>query len=303
MRIDDTYRWTFVITLFLALPFWILMSCIFLSTNYSKLFSSKKKKSAALQRPPKIQVKKQKSYKEVRPKPFSAVGDTMLQSLAENNHTPTLEAGNYGDMGTTAAHFSHRELPDDVPATDRLSDFPAEEDVGDISLPMDDFTPVKENIPEIIGRSGGFVLDDVKIGKDKIDFLVLSKQAAYLVSLDDQLGDWLADEERFNDEDPLWFSESAHRVSPVALLKRAQKAFSDILKEQNISLDTKLVLVKTNGNIINAEDMLDIWKEMDVTVVRSDKGRPEELPVFGDTFPKDLSAPDKESIEKITNAL
>ena len=302
MRIDSTYRWTFVITLFLALPFWIFMSCVLLSTNYSKLFTSKKKRAAALQKNTKIQVKRKKSYKDVRPKPFSAVGDTMLQSM-ENEHTSTLEAGDYSNIGGPAAHFSHRELPNDTFTTNDTSAFPASDDLGNITLPMDDFTPVEENIPEIVSNSGGFVLDETKIGKDKVDFVVLSKQATYLVLLDDLLGDWLADEERFNDEDPLWFSESAHRVSPVTLLKRAQSAFSNILKEQNIALDTKLILVKTNGNIINAEDMLDIWKEMDVTVVRSGKGRPEELPVFGDVFPKNLLALDKESIEKIKNAL
>ena len=303
MRIDSTYYWTFVLTLFLAVPFWILMSCVFLSVKYSKLFSSKKKKAADLQRPAKIQVKKQKSYKEVRPKPFSAVGDTMLQSLAGNEHSSTLEAGSYENIGGTgSAHFSHRELSDNDLTPD-AGNFPVEGSFADIPLPADDFTPVKENIPEIINQSGAFVLEGVKIGKDKVDFTVLSEQAAYLVLLDNQLGDWLADEERFNNEDPLWFSESAHRVSPVAVLKRIQNAFSDILKEQQINLDIKPILVKTNGNIINAEDMLDIWKEMNVTVVRSDKGRPEELPVFGDIFPKGLSALDQESIEKITNVL
>ena len=304
MRIDDTYRWTFVITLFLALPFWIFMSCVFLSINYSKLFTSKKKRAAALQKNnAKIQVKKKKSYKEVRPKPFSAVGDTMLQSLAENDHAPTLEAGNYGNIGSATPHFSHRELADDNLPTEELSGFPTDRDWSDIPLPADDFTPVNENISEIIDHSGGFVLNETKIGKDKIDFVVLAKQAAYLILLDDQLGDWLADEERFNDEDPLWFSESAHRVSPVALLKGMQKTFLEILKGLHIDLDTKLILVKTNGNIINAEDMLDIWKEMDVMVVRSDKGRPEELPIFGDSFPKGLPALDEEDIEKIKNAL
>ena len=58
-------------------------------------------------------------------------------------------------------------------------------------------------------------------------------------------------------------------------------------------------MIKTDGNIINAEDMLDVWRDMNVLVARSATGAPAELPSFGETFPPQLEAPEAEDIERI----
>lgn len=296
--ISGVKDWVFVISWFLVLPLWIFTSYFFLSRNYSRLLFFKRKTADARKPSSKIHVQKKKSYKEVRPKPFSATGDTMLQSLSGSSSLD-LEADSQSDFSTSAAHFSHRELP----TIEDEDTYSGGDSFERVPLPEEDFEPVEENISQIISDSGAALLDKVILDEETVDYIALSKQTAYLIILDNQIGDWLADEERFNDEDPLWFSESAHRVSPVLHLKEAEKAFLEVLKSQGITLQTKLFLVKTNGNIINAEDMLDIWKGMNVTVVRSDKGRPEELPIFGEVFPKAVSALDEESIEKIKNAL
>ena len=291
-------EWIFIISLILVIPVWIATSYFFISRNYSRLFFFKKKTVNIKKTNTKIHVQRKKSYKEVRPKPFTAVGDTMLQSLSEPSPFG-LESDSRDDLSTSSMHFSHRELPtseDDV-------SYSGKDSFERIPLPEDNFEPVDENIPQLISDSGASLLEKVTLGENSADLVALTEQTAYLISLDKQVGDWLADEERFNDEDPLWFSESAHRVSPVLRLKEMETAFQKILKEQGIKLQTKLILVKTDGNIINAEDMLDIWKEMNVMVVRSGNGRPEELPLFGEIFPKALPALDDESIEKIKNAL
>ena len=112
-------------------------------------------------------------------------------------------------------------------------------------------------------------------------------------------GDWLADEERFNDEDPLWFSETSHRVSPITILKN----FENELKQAGVKAQTHIILVKTAGNIINAEDMHDVWTQMNVLVARSGTGCPVELPSFTQTFPAQLEAPTEEDIQAIQELL
>ena len=121
--------------------------------------------------------------------------------------------------------------------------------------------------------------------------------------MDSEPGDWLADEERFNDEDPLWFSESSHRVSPLTVLRRAADRLKTTLDQEGISLTSHILLVKTKGNIITAEDMKDVWKEMNVTVARTDVGMPEELPSFTDAFPTDVEPMSEDVFASIETAL
>ena len=109
----------------------------------------------------------------------------------------------------------------------------------------------------------------------------------------------LVDEERFNDEDPLWFSETAHRISPITTLKNFETSLQKKLSDANLDVKTQIILVKTNGNIINAEDMLSIWEQMNAWVARSSFGLPEELPSFTEVFPKDLAHPDEDVVEKV----
>ena len=65
---------------------------------------------------------------------------------------------------------------------------------------------------------------------------------------------WL-DEERFNDEEPLWFSESSHRISPVRKIDLAKRALLDKLDNAEMSFIVDAFVVIQIGNIINAEDI------------------------------------------------
>lgn len=72
---------------------------------------------------------------------------------------------------------------------------------------------------------------------------------------------WLADEERFMDEDPLWFSEDSHVVSPVFRVKQHS------LAQQNKHC-RKFVVMMPPTYVINAEDMKSEKEWEDVTVVK-----------------------------------
>lgn len=78
--------------------------------------------------------------------------------------------------------------------------------------------------------------------------------------------DWLADEERFNDEGPLYFSVNAHRMSPVFLMNLFRSFLFEYLPEEKYNIS---ILLLCNYNVINEEDMLEVWEEEDVRVISS----------------------------------
>ena len=80
-----------------------------------------------------------------------------------------------------------------------------------------------------------------------------------------QKGDWLADEEGYQNEAPLYFSESWHRTSPVYLMKLLRSSLATLSEEK---YETSILLV-CNYPIINVEDMQEEWEEEDVWVVPS----------------------------------
>lgn len=78
-------------------------------------------------------------------------------------------------------------------------------------------------------------------------------------------GDWLADEEVYQDEAPLYFSESGHRTSPVYLMKLLRSSLASLLgADYEVS-----VLLVCNYSIINEEDMQEEWEDEEVWVVPS----------------------------------
>ena len=112
-------------------------------------------------------------------------------------------------------------------------------------------------------------------------------------------GDWLADEERFNDEEPLWFSESSHRISPVRKVDLAKTALMEKLKDADLSFEIVPFVIEQIGNIINAEDMIDIWRDLNVKVTRIDKGTPKEIPLFVKVLEDAEEKVDKTVLEKL----
>ena len=75
------------------------------------------------------------------------------------------------------------------------------------------------------------------------------------------------------------------------------------LKESELSFEITPFVIEQIGNIINAEDMFDIWKEIGVKVTRIDRGTPKEIPLFAKTLEEADGTADKAVIEKIKKIL
>lgn len=86
---------------------------------------------------------------------------------------------------------------------------------------------------------------------------------------DKRVESWLADEESYNNEPPLYFSESSHRESPLYALQRAQAFYSRFFPEPPFSIR---LLLLCNYSIINFDDMLPVWEELGATVVHNVTG-------------------------------
>lgn len=77
----------------------------------------------------------------------------------------------------------------------------------------------------------------------------------------------LADEEKFNGESPLYFTESSHWISPVYLLLLASHGIRQVLRRLDMKEPTIQCVCLTNTYIINKEDMFEVWDWLDVTMI------------------------------------
>lgn len=163
-------------------------------------------------------------------------------------------------------------------------------------------TPIKEShtpVLDVLNQKGYDVIPSAIIKNTKIDYVAVSKNQLILCLVDKEVGDWLADEEKFNDEEPLWFSESSHRISPV----RKVDVAADILKTKLALTDMKFEIISyviiQAGNIINAEDMFEIWGNMNINVTRINRGSPKEIRLFSKTIDNCDERTDKNNLEKL----
>lgn len=79
--------------------------------------------------------------------------------------------------------------------------------------------------------------------------------------------DELADEERFYDEPPLYFSQTSHRVSPVWKLSQAMKQISEKLVSIDHDYWNVWGVLLSGSRFLNAEDMQGVWEAMHITVI------------------------------------
>lgn len=152
---------------------------------------------------------------------------------------------------------------------------------------------------DVIKQKGYEVINGVTIKNNLIDFIGIGANQIVLCLIDKEPGDWLADEERFNDEEPLWFSESSHRISPVRKIDISRQALVEKLESADFHFDVKAYIVVQIGNIINAEDMFEIWDDLGICVTRIDRGTPKELKLFSKTLEESSDPVEKDKLEKI----
>ncbi len=152
---------------------------------------------------------------------------------------------------------------------------------------------------EIIKQKGYQVITSATIKNNFVDFIGVADGQICICLVDKEPGDWLADEERFNDEEPLWFSENSHRISPVRCADIVQEYLTEKLRENNIDFAVSTYVIIQYGNIINAEDMFDTWRDLNINVTRIDRGMPRELKLFAKTLEDIDNKIDIDRFEKI----
>ena len=119
---------------------------------------------------------------------------------------------------------------------------------------------------EILKQKGYEVITGTTIKGTLIDFIGVSGSQICLCLNDKEPGDWLADEERFNDEEPLWFSESSHRISPVRKIDIARTIIKDKLADTDMSFNIEAFVIEQIGKIEEPQKKLSFlpkhWKKL-----------------------------------------
>ena len=154
-------------------------------------------------------------------------------------------------------------------------------------------------VMDVLTQKGYDIISSAIISNTTIDYIAVSKKELLLCLVDREVGDWLADEEKFNDEEPLWFSESSHRISPVRKIDLARDIIKTKLAIADFNFDIVSYVVIQSGNIINAEDMFDIWGSMNINVTRINRGSPKEIRLFSKSVENCEDKLDKNTFEKL----
>ena len=170
-------------------------------------------------------------------------------------------------------------------------------------IPMSGQSPAPKNSGnssmEVLKQKGYQIINSATIKNNFVDFIGVADGQICICLVDKESGDWLADEERFNDEEPLWFSENSHRVSPVRCADIVRNYLTDKLQESGINYKISTYVIIQYGNIINAEDMFETWNNMHINVTRIDRGMPRELKLFAKTLDDAENSINIEQFEKI----
>lgn len=174
---------------------------------------------------------------------------------------------------------------------------------SDDSAETEGSTAPRSPVYDILQQKGYDVIAGVKVNSTVIDFVGVSDTEICLCLVDKETGDWLADEELFNGEEPLWFSENSHRISPVRKLDVARNVIRDKLAEENFEQEVKSYVVVQMANIINADDMFEIWNNMDIDVTRINRGAPKEMRLFSKTLDDADRQIDRKELNRLRKVL
>lgn len=79
-------------------------------------------------------------------------------------------------------------------------------------MPAAQAMPIKEShtpVLDVLNQKGFDVIPSAIIKNTTIDYIGVSKNQLFLCLIDKEAGDWLADEEKFNDEERYGFRKAA----------------------------------------------------------------------------------------------
>lgn len=244
--ISSVSDWTFIFTLFTAIPLWLIGYLLMISVNWTqstKIIIAKtplwkKKEEQKKERKPVFA--KAPSHKKKRP-PALNIGEIQQRVLKQEDEEKTSEKSSeqkavlssqdakeekepasYEEFlssikkpsfeeknkGTKKDSFFDDDFDPNISETGLLPDItkngsghPVFETKG-VSLP-DTGKALKAAMPDltsVLKEKGYRVLTDVLIDGARIDCVGLSNQKIVLCQIDKEPGDWLADEEQFNNE-------------------------------------------------------------------------------------------------------
>lgn len=292
--------WIFILTVLWMVPFFILLwwwACKVSWRKTLKMIFVKIKNIFFKPTPKKvikkkIAVKAKDSHKHIRPVPMANGGRPVAKQIGK-----TMDAGQEASLYTPPA--PQQSIPMDSEQTPLLDEETSQIPLDEIKLP--DRVQLKEDLVAILSEANYQIVKDVTLGKRLLSFVGISADKIVLCLTDTEKGDWLADEELFNGEDPLWFSESAHRVSPVFQLLQEAKKFSQKLLKAGLDQAIFPVVIIKEGNIINATDISETWKKIGVIVCRTDLGGPEDLPSFSTALPKASDKGTEDTLNQVRN--
>jgi len=294
--IQTADEWMFASILFFAVPVWLTGGSVLCAIPWLKwikvlvtfpfklLFNhlKNKKKEKNTARP---KITRKKSYKQTRP-PAIRAGSGKIKHPEKAPEKEEAAPASPAPASATQA-FSASAMPSHSHETPSSTMYAASSSGSGGSV-MD------------VLRSAGYrLISDAKISGKKIDFVAVAANHLLLCLVDSEAGDWLADEERFNNEEPLWFSESNHRISPVRVVLNARDALAPMLSGAAAGMEIKTMVVIKQGTIINAEDMFEIWNGLNITVCRYEEGGPDEITPLENAVSQ-VAPPDEELYQNIS---
>ncbi len=65
---------------------------------------------------------------------------------------------------------------------------------------------------------------------------------------------------------PLWYSDEAHRISPVYLMTEAMYLFQKSCKDNNMEVPSMHVVMLTGNDLIDYEKFVPVWEQIHTTV-------------------------------------
>ena len=122
-------------------------------------------------------------------------------------------------------------------------------------------------IEEVFVSAGFKLLSEIRIGKTGIDYLGVAKDGITILQLDTKAGNWMASEDRIDDELPVWFSEEERKYSPVARAIEARDTIAELI-DGKVDLPIKAYACLANSSVMNFFDIEDEWKRNEVEVLR-----------------------------------
>jgi len=315
--IDTPSEFFFFLSIVLIIPVFIVGLYLLLHVHWSKFY---KKLTVSLK-----EKGKAKHRKKVDEFPgVEELAKTLLKKvkgkgkkISEDKRPPMIDG---------VVPLTRSKVRDELPKAEQMK-LPKEEPptLDDIAkTESTDSLAVSETLPEpkmasrievkydVLSKSeaaGLRIVQDAKIGVDIIDFVLITNGTVYLINLEPVGAEWIADETGFENDDPLWFSETKYETSPVFRLLRATQHFESVLKDilgpDRDKIAVKKIFLIGGGSILNYSDISGIWENNEVSVYRLKGGRPETVPSF-DIFlnrEKTKGVNPDDIIEKIYTAL